>query len=65
MPLIEIHLLEGRTPDQKKKLLDSVTRAVRESLDAPLPSIRVWIQEFSPEEYMVAGELASERKRSS
>lgn len=65
MPLIEIHLLEGRTPDQKKKLLDSVTRAVQESLDAPLPSIRVWIQEFSPEEYMVAGELAAERKRSS
>ena len=34
MPLIEIHLLKGRTPEQKKKLLASVTEAVVESIDA-------------------------------
>jgi 4-oxalocrotonate tautomerase len=62
MPLIEIHLLEGRTDEQKEKLLMSVTRAVQESIGAPLPSIRVWIQEFSPKEYMIAGELAARRK---
>ena len=62
MPLIEIHLLEGRTDEQKKKLLSAVTAAVHESIGAPLPSIRVWVQEMSPKEYMVAGELASERK---
>jgi len=61
MPLIEIHLLKGRTDEQKKELLASVTRAVHESIGAPLPSIRVWIQEFSDREYMVAGELAAER----
>ncbi len=65
MPLIEIHLLKGRTAEQKKKLLGSVTEAVHDSLGAPLPSIRVWIQEFSAEEYMVAGELAADHKRSS
>jgi 4-oxalocrotonate tautomerase len=62
MPLIEIHLLKGRTPEQKKRLLESVTRAVHESIEAPLPAIRVWIREFSAEEYMVAGELATERR---
>ncbi len=62
MPLIEIHLLEGRTDEQKKNLLAAVTRAVHESIGAPLPSIRVWIQEMPPREYMIAGELASERK---
>ena len=65
MPLIEIHLLKGRTPAQKKKLLASVTQAVAESIDAQLPSIRVWINEFTEDDYMVAGHMASERKKSS
>jgi 4-oxalocrotonate tautomerase len=63
MPLIEIHLLEGRTDDQKKALLGAVTRAVNESIGAPLESIRVWVQEFSPKEYMVAGVLAADKKK--
>lgn len=63
MPLVEIHLLEGRTDDQKKALLTAVTAAVHESIGAPLDSIRVWVQEFSPREYMIAGVLAAERKK--
>ena len=63
MPLIEIHLLEGRTAEQKKKLLASVTEAVVESIDAPLQSIRVWIHEMTEDDYMVAGHMASERKK--
>jgi len=63
MPLIEVHLLEGRTDEQKKALLASVTTAVHESIGAPLESIRVWVQEFSPKEYMIAGVLAADRKR--
>jgi len=62
MPLIEVHLLEGRTDEQKEKLLDAITSAVHESIGAPLPTIRVWIQEFSPKECMMGGELAARRK---
>jgi len=61
MPLVEIHLLEGRTDAQKKALLTAVTAAVHDSIGAPLESIRVWIQEFSPKEFMMAGVLAAER----
>ena len=60
MPWIEIHLLPGRTKEQKKRLLDAVTRAVRESIDAPLPSIRAWIHEVEADEYMVGGQLRSD-----
>jgi 4-oxalocrotonate tautomerase len=63
MPLVEIKLLTGRTDEQKEKLLTAVTRAVQESIGAPLSSIRVWIQEFSPKEYMAGGELAAHKKR--
>jgi 4-oxalocrotonate tautomerase len=63
MPLIEIHLLEGRTDEQKKGLLEAVTRAVQDSLGAPLETIRVWVQEMSPKEFMSAGVLAADRKK--
>ncbi len=63
MPLVEIHLLEGRTDEQKKALLTAVTAAVHESIGAPLESIRVWAQEFSPKEYMISGVLAADRKK--
>jgi len=63
MPLIEIHMLEGRTDEQKENLLGAITRAVHDSIGAPVPSIRVWIHEFSPREYMSGGELATKRKR--
>jgi len=63
MPLIEIHMLEGRTDEQKKALLTAVTRAVQESIGAPVESIRVWVQEFSPKEYMAAGVLAADKKK--
>ena len=63
MPLIQIHLLEGRSEQDKKKLLANVTQAVNEAIGSPLPSIRVWIQEFGPHDYMVAGELAADRKK--
>lgn len=63
MPLVEIHLLEGRTPEQKKKLLASVTDAVHSSLGAPLSSIRVWVNELGSADYMAAGHLPSERRK--
>ena len=62
MPLIEIHLLEGRTDEQKRALLQAVTDAVQTSVGASLESIRVWINEFSRTEYMAAGVLAADKK---
>ena len=62
MPLIEIHLLEGRTDEQKKALLQAVGQAVQESIGASKESIRVWIQEFSRKEYMAAGVWWGDKK---
>jgi len=63
MPLVEIHLLEGRTDEQKKALLSAVTQAVRDSIGASPESIRVWIQEFRRTEYMAGGVLAADKKK--
>lgn len=63
MPLVEIHMLQGRTEKQKKEMLDGVTEAIRDSLGVPLTSIRIWIREFSPKDYMIAGQLYADRKK--
>ncbi len=55
MPLVQINMLEGRTPEQKKALLAAVTEAVHTSIGASLPSIRVWVHEFAREDYMAEG----------
>ena len=62
MPLVEVHLLEGRTPEQKRKILEAVTRAIQESTGAPLEGIRVWIHEMKLTEFMAAGVTAAERR---
>jgi 4-oxalocrotonate tautomerase len=63
MPLIQVNLAAGRTDEQKRALLSAITEAVRTSIAAPLDSIRVWIAEFEPTEYMQAGELLADRRR--
>ena len=63
MPLIEIHLLEGRTEEQKKALLTAVTQAVHKSIGAPVETIRIWIEEFTPKDYMAAGVWYGDKKK--
>jgi 4-oxalocrotonate tautomerase len=62
MPLIQVHLAAGRTDDQKKVLLAAITDAVQRSVGAPVDSIRVWITEFQPTEYMAGGTLLADRE---
>ncbi len=63
MPLIEIHLLAGRTDEQKKALCAAVSEAVRASIGVPVESIRVWLQEFSHEDFMAAGQWYGDRRK--
>jgi 4-oxalocrotonate tautomerase len=55
VPLIQINMLEGRSPEQKKDLLSAVTEAVHTSIGAPKASIRVWVHEFAAADYMAEG----------
>ncbi len=62
MPLIQVNMLKGRTPEQKAALLQAITAAVHESIGAPVASIRVWIHEFPPTDFIAGGQLASDRE---
>jgi 4-oxalocrotonate tautomerase len=63
MPLVHVSMAEGRTEEQKRALLLAISKAVQETLSAPEASIRVWITEFRPTEYLAGTEILADRGR--
>jgi len=57
MPILTIKIPTGHSEQQKAALLKGLTEAVLASLNAPLPSIRVSIDEVAPQNTIVAGVL--------
>ncbi|WP_096185921.1 2-hydroxymuconate tautomerase [Evansella halocellulosilytica] len=60
MPYVTVKMLEGRTDDQKRALVEKVTEAVSETTNAPKEKIAVIIEEMSPSHYGVAGKRISD-----
>ncbi|WP_432827995.1 2-hydroxymuconate tautomerase [Dactylosporangium sp. CA-092794] len=61
MPLVQISLRQGRSPEQLTALVRSVTRAVHEAVEAPLPTIRVIVTEVPAPLWAVGGRTLAER----
>ncbi len=55
MPIIQINILEGRSPEKKQKLHELVCAAVVEALDAPPDAVRIQIIEMEPAHYSIGG----------
>lgn len=56
MPIIQVHLMEGRTDSQKQDMMRRVTEAVVETLGVPPSTVRVLIQELASGHFAVGGE---------
>lgn len=63
MPICQIHLMEGRTVEQKRALIASVTDAICNSLGSRPESVRIIISEMPKEHFGIAGKTAAEAKR--
>jgi 4-oxalocrotonate tautomerase len=63
MPLIEVTLVEGRTPEQLRALISALTRAASDAIEAPIGNVRVVVREV-PATHWAAGDVTiSERTR--
>ncbi len=62
MPIIHVDLFEGRTVEQKRKLVAALTEAVVKSLGAPPESVHVVLQDMPKHDYAIAGVLAADKK---
>ena len=58
MPVAEIHLLEGRSLEQKRKLISEMTRVISESVDGKPEQVRIIIHEMPKAHFGIGGVLA-------
>ncbi|MDI3533724.1 MAG: 4-oxalocrotonate tautomerase [Thermosediminibacterales bacterium] len=61
MPIVQIEMIEGRTIEQKRKLVSSVTEAICNSVDCPKEAVRIIIREMKKENIAAAGKLYTDR----
>jgi len=63
MPFAQIYLMEGRTEDQKRAVIEKVTAAIVEAVGAPQENVRVWIHDVPKENWGIAGRSAKDLGR--
>ena len=62
MPIIKIDLWAGRNDDEKRELIQSVSKAVADTLGIPIEHVQVIINEVPKENWGIKGEQASRMK---
>lgn len=63
MPIIQMHILEGRPDALKQKLIAEVTDAVSRTLGTPPDAIRVLLYEIPKTHWAVGGKSMAEREQ--
>ena len=64
MPMIQVTLARGRSPEQLKALGEALTKAAEESIGAKPESVRVVLNECEPELWFVGGESLADLRAS-
>ena len=62
MPVVTVQLWEGRTLEQKRRLVRAITDAMVEHADAKPDGLHVILQEIPKENWARAGVLGVDRK---
>jgi 4-oxalocrotonate tautomerase len=62
MPIIQISLVEGRSPDKIRNLIREVAEVTAKTIEAPLDSIKVIVTEVKPEHWGSGAETIAERR---
>nr|WP_245204119.1 2-hydroxymuconate tautomerase [Ammoniphilus resinae] len=60
VPFITVKVLEGKTEDQKRKLVEKVTEAVCESFDVDPSVVFIFIEDLEKNNYGKKGKLFSD-----
>ena len=58
LPLIQVHMMEGRAPEKIEELIKNVTNTVSETLDAPRENVRVLVTEVPKTHWGIGGTSA-------
>lgn len=61
MPIITVKMIEGRTEEQKKALVEKVTEVVAETTGAPKENVFIIIEEMAKNHYATGGVRISDK----
>ncbi|PKL59981.1 MAG: 4-oxalocrotonate tautomerase [Methanomicrobiales archaeon HGW-Methanomicrobiales-4] len=61
MPVVQITMAEGRTPEQKRAVAEKVTDVLVRELNTPADSITIFIYELGKDHIAKAGVLLSDK----
>jgi len=62
MPIALIKIIEGRSADKKRRLIESVSRAMADSLEMPIDGVRVLLDEYLADNWGRGGRQVSLEK---
>lgn len=62
MPVVDVTLAQGRTPEQLRTLVTALTDAVVEAVGAPRESVRVILREVPPTHFAAGDVTIAERR---
>ena len=61
MPVVTVQMLAGRSDEQRRKIVDGITRVMKEAAGAAPEATTVIIHEVERDRWASAGRLLSER----
>lgn len=61
MPIVTVKLLEGRTDEQKKALIEKMTDVICETVNAKPETVSIIIEEMSKKHFAKAGVRACDQ----
>lgn len=57
MPFVTIEMVEGRTLDQKRELVEKITQVVAETVNVPPERVYVFVEDLKKENFAQGGKL--------
>lgn len=62
MPIVHIHMLEGRSTDEKRALVKRVTDALCDTIGATPERVRIILKDMPHDEYAIGGVLVCDQE---
>jgi len=63
MPIVQIHMLEGRDLEKKRILVKKITDVIMEVCGSPADQVRVILSDMALHDYAVGGVLKADIKK--
>lgn len=55
MPLVTINVMQGRPVEKIERMIVAVSHAIADTLDAPIGTVRIIVNEMQPHQYGIGG----------